>query len=146
MLGVTRLIEWLNRVVPRSVVRGLQLALGLKLLTKGFAEIVGTGRLFAWDSVATATVCVVVVLALYFSSRVPGALVVFGIGLVALFAANPNLLAEIRFGFEWAWPNLADWDDWARGERTRRRPCREPRSRAEPHRQPPPPRCGLIEG
>ena len=115
ILGVTRLIEWLNRVMPRSVVRGLQLALGLKLLTKGFDEIAGTGRLFAWDSMATATVCVVVVLALYFSTRVPGALVVFGIGLIALFAANPNLLGEIRFGLDWAWPNLGNWEDWKTG-------------------------------
>src|SRR5256885_16903935 len=29
VLGITGLIDWLNRVVPKSVVRGLQLALGL---------------------------------------------------------------------------------------------------------------------
>ena len=34
LLGVTGLIDRLNRAVPRSVVRGLQMALGLSLLMK----------------------------------------------------------------------------------------------------------------
>jgi len=35
ILGLTGLVDRLNRAVPRAVVRGLQLALGLKLLTGG---------------------------------------------------------------------------------------------------------------
>src|SRR5437868_1846997 len=34
VLGVTRLIDWVNRLVPTAVVRGLQLAVGLSLLIK----------------------------------------------------------------------------------------------------------------
>src|SRR5690606_17302045 len=34
VLGLSGLIEWLNRVIPASVVRGLQLALGLSLAIK----------------------------------------------------------------------------------------------------------------
>ncbi len=114
-LGVTGLVDYLNRSVPRSVVRGLQLALGLKLLTKGFSEIAGTKVWIGWDSVATAVLCVLLVLALYFSSRVPGALVIFGIGLLALFASHPGLLFEIEFGASWTMPNLFDWADWKVG-------------------------------
>ena len=39
LLGVTGLIDWLNRAVPKSVVRGLQLALGLSLLMKGLQMV-----------------------------------------------------------------------------------------------------------
>ena len=45
VLGLTGLIDWLNRVVPKSVVRGLQLALGLSLLMKGLQMVAATQRL-----------------------------------------------------------------------------------------------------
>ena len=63
-LAVTGLIDWLNRTIPKSVVRGLQLALGLKLLTKGVGMVAGTGVLFGWDSIGLGVVCVLLVLLL----------------------------------------------------------------------------------
>ncbi len=113
-LGMTRLIEWLNRTIPKSVVRGLQLGLGLKLLTKGFEEIAGT-ELIGWDSIGTAAICVLLVLGLYFSNRIPGALVIFGIGLLALFASHPALLADMKFGVKWTLPSLLNRADWETG-------------------------------
>ena len=95
--------------------RGLQLALGLKLLTKGFDEIVGTGFQIAWDSVPMASLCFLVVLLLYFSNRVPGALVIFGIGLVALFSSQPAVLSGLRIGFDWTLPSLSGAADWKTG-------------------------------
>jgi MFS superfamily sulfate permease-like transporter len=87
LLGVTGLIDWLNRVVPRNVVRGLQLALGLSLLMKGLQMVAGTKSLVGWDSYLTGALSALVVLALFFSRRVPGALVLFGAGVaVALFS------------------------------------------------------------
>jgi len=50
VLGVTGLITWLNRGVPKSVVRGLQLALGLTLLMRALQMIAGTHRMFGLDS------------------------------------------------------------------------------------------------
>ena len=44
LFGITGFIDVLNRAIPKSVVRGLQLALGLKLLACGFVWIAGTGR------------------------------------------------------------------------------------------------------
>src|SRR5512142_1123989 len=40
LLGTTGLIDAVDRLVPRSVVRGLQLALGLSLLVKGVQMVV----------------------------------------------------------------------------------------------------------
>ncbi|MFQ5591624.1 MAG: putative sulfate/molybdate transporter [Phycisphaerae bacterium] len=115
LLVLTGLIDWMSRAVPTSVVRGLQLALGLKLLTRGFEMIAGTQQLFGWDSVGLGILCAALVLLLYFSTRVPGALVVFGIGLIALLAGQPSLLHETQLGMSWSMPSLLNVDDWLVG-------------------------------
>jgi MFS superfamily sulfate permease-like transporter len=113
-LGITGLIEWLNRAVPKSVVRGLQLALGLKLLTKGVGMVAAT-EWIGWDSIVVGVICAALVLILYFSTRIPAALVVFGIGLISLFASQSDLLSQTRLGFSWTLPDLSNWDDWTAG-------------------------------
>ncbi len=115
LLAVTGSIEWLVRVVPRSVVRGLQLALGLKLLTGGYSMIVGTGVWIGWDSIGLGILCVCLVLLLYFSKRMPPALVVFVIGIGALFVAQPELLTQASLGMSWHRPDLSNPQDWLHG-------------------------------
>jgi MFS superfamily sulfate permease-like transporter len=115
LLAVTGLIGWLSRAIPKSVVRGLQLALGLKLLTGGLAMVVATDTLIGWDSIGLGVVCAALVLLLYRSRRMPAALVVFGIGLIALWAAQPALLSHTRLGMTWHLPDLSSWDDWRTG-------------------------------
>jgi len=115
VLALTGMIEWLNRAIPKSVVRGLQLALGLKLLTKGVGMVAGTGVLIGWDSIGMGVVCAALVLLLYFSTRIPAALAVFGIGLIALLVSQPAMLSQTRFGLTWTLPDLSSWDDWSAG-------------------------------
>ena len=115
MLAVTGLIDWLNRVIPKAVVRGLQLALGLKLLSGGIAMIADTGIMFGWDSIGLGILCSLLVLFFYFSRRVPGALVVLMIGVVALLFAHPDLLSRTRLGSAWTIPNLTSMSDWSEG-------------------------------
>lgn len=115
LLGVTGLISWVNRVIPGSVVRGVQLALGLKLLTRGFSMIADTGMLIGWDSIGLGVLCAAVVLLLYLSERIPGALVVFAIGVVATLAAEPGLIAQTRLGMDWHMPDLGKLADWKIG-------------------------------
>ncbi len=117
ILGVTGLINWLNHAIPKSVVRGLQLALGLKLLSGGFKMIAGTDVWLAWDSIGLGILCASLVLLLYFSKHVPGALVVFAIGLIALFAADTDMLSKTALGMNWHWPALANANDWMTGLR-----------------------------
>ncbi|MFQ5494303.1 MAG: putative sulfate/molybdate transporter, partial [Phycisphaerae bacterium] len=114
-LGVTGLINGLNRAIPKSVVRGLQLALGLKLLTGGVGMIVDTGVLAGSDSIGLGILCAALVLVLYSSSRIPGALVIFGIGLISLLVAEPSLLGQTRLGMGWTLPRLGSWEDWRQG-------------------------------
>ena len=115
MLAVTGLIDWLNRVIPKAVVRGLQLALGLKLLSGGIAMIADTEVMFGWDSIGLGILCSLLVLFFYFSRRVPGALVVLMIGVVALLFAHPDLLSRTRLGSAWTIPNLTSMSDWSEG-------------------------------
>jgi len=98
VLGLTGLIDWLNRVVPKSVVRGLQLALGLSLLMKGLQMVAGTGRLFGPDSYITGAVAALTVLALFFSRRFPASLLLFVAGIALAVIAKPEVLRSLGLG------------------------------------------------
>ncbi|MFH0953638.1 MAG: putative sulfate/molybdate transporter [Verrucomicrobiota bacterium] len=113
VLGLTGLIDWLNRVIPRSVVRGLQLSLGLSLLMKALQMIQKTGTWFAPDSYLVGALAALVVLFFFFSRRVPPALVLFAAGLLLAAWASPEVLRSLRFGFTLpAWSPPA-WKDFA---------------------------------
>lgn len=115
LLAFTGLIKRLNQVIPKSVVRGLQLALGLKLIALAFEKIIGTHLVVGWDSIGMGVGCVALVLVFYFSTRVPGALVVFGIGLIGLIASHPSLLTDLQIGISWKLPDLSNRNDWMVG-------------------------------
>lgn len=115
VLAGTGLIDLLQRILPRSVVRGLQLALGLKLIELGLRQVVSTGVWIGWDSIGLGLACAILLLLFYFSTRVPGALITFGIGLIALVCGNPAIVSQARLGMPWHLPSLADPGDWATG-------------------------------
>ncbi len=112
VLGVTGLINWLNRIVPKSVVRGLQLALGLSLAIKGIHMVSGTNQWFAADSYTTGLVATLVVLFLAFSRRVPAALVLFVAGLILAMWTHPGLFSTLGLGFTLPTWSPPVWDDF----------------------------------
>lgn len=111
-LGVTGLIDGLNRAIPRSVVRGIQLALGLSLLMKGVQTVSATGALVGWDSPATGVVATLLALAFLSSRRVPAALVLFGAGIALALVKSPSVASTLTIGCSlprWcppAWPDF----------------------------------------
>ncbi len=111
-LGLTGLIDALDRAVPRSVVRGLQLALGLSLLMKGLEMVAGTHRAFGADSWATGAAAAVVLLLLFFSRRIPAALVLFGAGLALALVKTPAIAATLRVGLTLPGWSPPGWDDF----------------------------------
>lgn len=98
VLGLSGLIDLLNRIVPQSVVRGLQLALGMSLLMKGMQMVAGTGQWFAADSYVTGLLAALIVLLLFFSRRVPAALVLFSLGLGLAIYQQPEILHALGLG------------------------------------------------
>lgn len=112
ILACTGGIDWLNRCVPKSVVRGLQLALGLTLLMKGLQMVAGTQVWWAADSIMTGLISGALVLAWFHSRRVPVALVLFALGLLIAVATRPELLSSIGIGVTLpAWTPLS-WSDF----------------------------------
>ena len=95
VLGLTGLIDWLDRAIPRPVVRGLQLALGLTLLMKGLQMIAQTHVWIGADSYLTGIIAAAIVVALAFSTRVPAALVLFGMGLLLAVWKRPDVLLSL---------------------------------------------------
>jgi MFS superfamily sulfate permease-like transporter len=111
-LGLTGLIDWLNRVIPKPVVRGLQLGLGLQLLGKGLQMVAGTKVLLGPDSYLVGALAALAVLAFWMSKRVPAALVLFGSGLLLALWKDPRVLGTIHLGVtlpHWAPPGWRDF-------------------------------------
>jgi MFS superfamily sulfate permease-like transporter len=98
LLGLTGLIDWVNRIVPKPVVRGLQLALGLSLLMKGLQMVAGTRAALGPDSYLTGAIAALVILALFSSRRVPSALALFAVGLGLALWKTPAIAQSLRLG------------------------------------------------
>ena len=113
VLGLSGLIDTLDRIVPRSVVRGLQLSLGLSLLMKGLQMVTGTHAAWGWDSIGTGAAAALVVLVLMLSPRAPAALVLFAAGLALAIARQPSVTGSLHLGFTLPqWTPLA-WGDFS---------------------------------
>ena len=104
ILGVTGLITVVNRAIPKPVVRGLQLGLGLQLLEKGMLLVRDTHVLWGLDSVSIGILGFAMVLAFASSRKVPSALILFVAGLGLAVAINPEVVSSLRLGF-----NLPHW-------------------------------------
>jgi MFS superfamily sulfate permease-like transporter len=113
VLGVTGLITWVNRAIPKSVVRGLQLGLGLTLLMKGLQMVAGTGVALGADSIATGLLAALVVLGLFFSRRVPAALVLFAAGLALAVWKTPTVISSLHLGMSLPTLFIPSWQDVA---------------------------------
>ena len=112
LLGLTGLISTLDRLVPRSVVRGLQLALGLSLILKGGQMVAGTHAAWGWDSYATAGAALVLVLAFASSRRAPAALLMFAAGIAFALARDPAVVHQLRIGITWPHWSPPAWSDF----------------------------------
>lgn len=112
VLGLSGLIEWLNRVIPASVVRGLQLALGLSLAIKGLQMAVAAGTWLGPDGYVIAIAAGMSVLLLMRSRVLPPALLLFAAGLGLAVWKSPQVLGLLRWGLalpSWTPPALDDF-------------------------------------
>lgn len=110
-LGVSGLVESIERLVPRAVVRGIQLGVGLNLLLRGLSMIMDRPALEP-DGWVVAGVAGVVVLGASRWRRFPAALILFGVGLVLMLTTQPEILGQLDLGwggFLVTVPSAAEW-------------------------------------
>lgn len=98
LLGVTRLIDVFNRIIPLAVVRGLQLGLGLILIGKGINLVQSTQTWIALDSMTMGITGFALALAFAGSSRIPIALILFLFGLAVAYINHPATLSDLSLG------------------------------------------------
>ena len=79
LLSVTGLINWIARIVPKAVVRGIQLGLGFQLATLALKEYVPAAGLPGY---LLAGLCFVVAVALWGNRKYPAALIIVVAGLL----------------------------------------------------------------
>ncbi len=87
VLTVSGGITWLARVVPKAVIRGLQLGLGLQLSLLALRDYVQADGVRGY---VLAALAFIVIIALWGNRRIPAALPVIVIGVIYAFAFNLN--------------------------------------------------------
>ncbi|MER3416861.1 MAG: sulfate transporter [Gemmataceae bacterium] len=112
LLGLSGLVDWVNRLIPKSVVRGLQLGLGLSLLIRAFEMARDAPGFFDYDSQATALLAGLLTLALLSSTRLPAALVLLVMGLLLAGLTHPQALAELSWTVWYPTWQPPGWQDF----------------------------------
>jgi len=103
ILSLSGGIGMVERLVPRPIVRGIQLGVGLKLVTKGLDLVAQT----SWDSADGWVVAAVLGALTLVASRwrrFPSALVIFAVGLCLMGITNSGILGDLSWG--WDGPSL----------------------------------------
>lgn len=109
ILSLSGLVDWLARVVPKSVVRGIQLGLGLQLAGIALRDYAARDGTAGWW---LAIAGFLVTLALIGRKTVPAALLLIALGIAYAFTfrLTPDVFAHAA-GFatpKWHVPSLAD--------------------------------------
>ena len=68
LVWVFNIAEFLNKIIPKAVVRGIQLTIGIKLFIKG-AELIYDTPIFGLDSIAVGSAGVIFVLLLIIPTK-----------------------------------------------------------------------------
>ena len=113
-LGLTGLVTVAERIIPRPVVRGIQLGVGLKLAAKGVTLALASGW-WAWDGRIVALAGAALVLLTYHRARFPSAVVLFAGGFLLMAINRPEALTGLPIGWGGPIVTLPDWSEWQSG-------------------------------
>jgi Molybdate transporter of MFS superfamily len=108
LLANTGVLEWMARTVPKAVVRGIQVGLGLQLANLALTRFLPADGSRGW---MLAAVALLIIIGLRESTRVPAALVVLALGFA--YAAI-NWPADVALPFGFRLPSLPT--RWPSGE------------------------------
>lgn len=111
LLAVTGLVDKMEKLLPKALIRGIQLGVGLNLAIKGI-EFIGSTSLTGLNSLMTAIILGIATLFLSRNKIFPAALFLFLSGSIILFILTPALLNEIHFtlpSFSIVSPSADSW-------------------------------------
>jgi hypothetical protein len=113
LLSVTGLIDWLARIVPKSVVRGIQFGLGLQLATLALKEYVQSDGVSGYGLTAVAFSLAIIFLG---NRKYPAALFLVVAGFVYAFAFKLHAAALLQsVGFGLPKVHIPQWQDVSTG-------------------------------
>lgn len=113
-LGATKLTEKLESVVPRAVVRGIQLGVGAKLFIKGIS-FVSASPVWGADSIVVAALLVAAVAISLRFAKIPTALLLFSVGLGLIVIAQPQAISAFSISFIKLQTIVPSSQDWLNG-------------------------------
>ena len=111
-LVLTGLVTTVEGWIPRPVVLGIQLGVGLSLAAKGVA-MAAAGGWWGLDGRVLALAAALLVLLTARAPRFPSALVLLVAGIVAIPLGGLDRLAGLSFGWSgpiWIWPAAGQWE------------------------------------
>ncbi|MEK6626229.1 MAG: solute carrier family 23 protein, partial [Bdellovibrionota bacterium] len=97
LIGLTGAVTWLNRLIPKSVIRGIQLSVGLSLLMKGIQMIDKTKNLIGLDSLSTGIVTFLLVLLSFHFKKIPVAILIFIVGMLISLNSSYGQVSTSEF-------------------------------------------------
>ncbi|MGR3319205.1 MAG: putative sulfate/molybdate transporter [Candidatus Anammoxibacter sp.] len=109
-LALTGTIDFVNKIIPKPLVRGIQLGVGLKLAMKGIGWMTEL-PVFGWNSIAI-SILTGVVLLIVLARNKPGLIFVFFAGFILLYLDNPTVYNGIGFSlpsFHFGFPEASEW-------------------------------------
>ncbi len=109
LLGTTGLIHIIGKYTPKSTIRGVQLAVGVILMTKGLKFMIQPDPNLAVQSIGPVNIGIILGIAglavtflLLDNRKIPAAvLVVVGGIIIGLFIGKPLKMEELKIGFYW---------------------------------------------
>ena len=110
LLAVTGLMPWIDKVIPRVVVRAIQLGIGLKLLWSGIGWLSEPG-VWGFDGIAIAIALGVILLLGVFRGW-PMVLPVFLAGFALIGFGHPEVYRSLGLTLpklQWVTPTSTDW-------------------------------------
>ena len=82
LLTVTGLVDWIARIIPKAVVRGIQLGLGLQLASIALKDYAGRDGLNGWLLAAVGFATTIVLIG---RKKIPSAIILIGLGCAYAF-------------------------------------------------------------
>jgi hypothetical protein len=93
VLSLTGLLNWLNRIIPRTVIRGIQLGLGLQLCLVALKDYIPSGQQAGYILAAAGFLIGILLLG---NRRYPPALFILALGAVYIFLFKADQLLSLQ--------------------------------------------------